>query len=378
MEKNANAFQGKVTKPITSIICAYLIMDGQWGSTGKGLIAGTLAVNRLPDGVVCNFGPNAGHTFITPDGEKVMTQQLPTGIITPAPASIFIGPGAIIDPDLMTNELQSFSHHLTNKKIYIHPRAAIVLPAHKKAEKQNLGRISSTQKGTGAAAACKVMREEVAVVGTHAGILPWGHLICTEAEYNEALMSCRVLQIESAQGFELGLNQGFDYPHCTGRDVTPGQIMADCGIPHWIQVEVFVSLRTFPIRVGHQIEDGVQVGHSGPCYGDQTELAWGEGPLAHMEPERTTVTNKIRRIFTFSWESYARMCRFVKPDRIFLNFTNYLEDGPDYDTPVTSTMLDDLVKNYNAATGQNVDVEQLIPYIGTGPAYNDVKFISFN
>lgn len=372
MEKATNALKGKMTKTLTNIIQAYLIMDGQWGSTGKGLIAGTLAVDRLPDGVVCNFGPNAGHTFITPEGEKVMTQQLPTGIVTPAPANIFIGPGAIIDPDLMTNEILAFASHLGNKKIFIHPRAAMVLPAHKKAEKQNLGRISSTQKGTGAAAACKVMREEVAVVSAHKDNLSWGHFICTESEYNAALMGCRVLQIESAQGFELGLNQGFDYPHCTGRDVTPGQIMADCGVPHWVPVEVFVSLRTFPIRVGHQIEGGVQVGHSGPCYGDQVELIWGEGLLVGMTPELTTVTGKIRRIFTFSLDSYRRMVAFINPDHIFLNFTNYLEENAGYDTVATEAMLSLLVSEYNDVTGKSVSVGDLVPYIGTGPAYDDV------
>jgi adenylosuccinate synthase len=373
MEKEKKVWTGVV--PPMSVISAYLIMDGQWGSTGKGLIAGKLAMDHCPDGVVCNFGPNAGHTFITPGGEKVMTQQLPTGIVTPAPAKIFIGPGAIIDPDLMTQELQKFSHHLTNKKIFIHPRAALVLPAHKQAEQQDLGRISSTQKGTGAAAAGKVMRQINCVVGgEYKSHLPWAHLICTEEEYTNNLLSCRVLQIESAQGFELGLNQGYDYPHCTSRDVTPGQIMADCGIPHYITPKIIVSLRTFPIRVGHQFDDaGVQVGHSGPHYPDQEELTWGEGLLAGIEPERTTVTNKVRRIFTFSYDSLRRMVRFVHPDHIFLNFTNYIDDDPDFDTPATADLISRITTAYNEVTDAEVSEDILVPFIGTGPGYADVK-----
>lgn len=355
-----------------SNVWPYLIMDGQWGSTGKGLIAGYLAMERCPDAVVCNFGPNAGHTFITPSGETVMTQQLPTGIVTPGPANIFIGPGAIIDPDLMTEELAKFAHFLRNKRIYIHPRAALVLPQHKVAEKASLGRISSTQKGTGAAVAAKVMREVIAVVGgPYRDALPWGNLIVSEQEYTARLMASKVLQIESAQGFELGLNQGFDYPHCTSRDVTPAQILSDCGLPHWLNPEVIVTLRTFPIRVGHQYDGaGVKVGDSGPIYPDQTELTWGEGPLANMAPERTTVTQKIRRIFTFSDLGFRRMCEFVRPTSIFLNFTNYLDDVPEFTSPGTFALIQRINSIHSDITGVETEA---VRWIGTGPSYADVK-----
>ena len=43
---------------------AYMILDLQFGSTGKGLLAGFLAKSRQPDVVITAWGPNAGHTYI--------------------------------------------------------------------------------------------------------------------------------------------------------------------------------------------------------------------------------------------------------------------------------------------------------------------------
>src|SRR5574337_359110 len=41
-----------------------LVMDFQYGSTGKGAIAGYLAKRGDYDTAVCSFGTQAGHTYI--------------------------------------------------------------------------------------------------------------------------------------------------------------------------------------------------------------------------------------------------------------------------------------------------------------------------
>ena len=87
---------------------AYLIMDGQWGSCGKGLLAGKLALDRSPDLAVCNFGPNAGHTFITASGTKILTRQLPTALVSPGTVLV-LGPGSIIDPQVLFDEVDEGS-----------------------------------------------------------------------------------------------------------------------------------------------------------------------------------------------------------------------------------------------------------------------------
>ena len=43
---------------------AYLICDMQYGSTGKGLLAGYLAMNHGPDTLMTAWGPNSGHTYV--------------------------------------------------------------------------------------------------------------------------------------------------------------------------------------------------------------------------------------------------------------------------------------------------------------------------
>ena len=73
-------------------------VDVQCGSTGKGLMAGYLALTRNPDTAVCNFGPNAGHTTVLDDGREVVVQMLPSAIVSPSVKNVLIGPGAIVDP----------------------------------------------------------------------------------------------------------------------------------------------------------------------------------------------------------------------------------------------------------------------------------------
>jgi adenylosuccinate synthase len=347
---------------------AWMILDGQWGSTGKGLLAGYLARRRSADAVVCNFGPNAGHTFIYDDGRVVMTRMLPTGgVVSPSVETILMGPGSIIDPDILLEELGTFHDLLKGKRLVIHPRAAVVLPRHREQERATLGRISSTQKGTGAAQAEKVMRlpdvvAEVALRGTalEQYILP------DKGGWFEILAAARRLQVESAQGYELGVNCGSSYPYCTARDVTPATVLNDCGLPHWAQLSVFVVVRTFPIRVGHQFDaEGNKVGDSGPVYADQRELTWDE---LGVPLERTTVTQKVRRVFTFSGEGYRRMIDFVRPAGVFLNFVNYLEPNPSWHTPATAQM----VRRLNAIAHDVRALSSPVEWIGVGPREHDV------
>lgn len=342
---------------------SYMIMDGQWGSTGKGLLAGYLARNvYIPDTVVCNFGPNAGHTFVTKDGVVVLTKQLPTAICAPSVRNILIGPGSIINLDILRKELKKFETMLCDKRILIHPRAAIVHQRHKDLEANVLASVSSTFSGTGAAVADKVMRKEHAIIANMTQ-----DLVCSEDEYNTAITDAEILQIESAQGFELGINTGFSYPYCTSRDVTPAQILSDCAVPMWVDPEIWVTMRVHPIRVGHQYDkQGRKIGDSGPVYNDQQELDWADIEFAPA-PERTTVTNKIRRIFTFSEIGCRRMLNFVRPDHIFLNFVNYLEANPSFESKVTSEWVNKIEQ-----IAEEVAYPIPVSLIGTGPQESDI------
>jgi|SRR5262245_23833713 len=298
---------------------AWVIGDGQWGSTGKGLIAAHIARTWKPDATVCNFGPNAGHTWVMEEGARVIVKQLPMAIVSESVKRVFIGPGAIIDPVLLHKELEKFSLFLENKELIIHERAAVVLPEHKEQEASKLASISSTFQGTGAALAAKVLREPSGIIGDYAG---FKRFCVGTHDYMRMLAESEALQIESAQGLELGLNSGSHYPYCTSRDISPQQVYADVLLPVEIEPWRIVTMRTYPIRVGDQYQDGVKVGTSGPVYDDHKEISWAD---LGVEEERTTVTNKVRRVFTWSWANAAKVRQVWKPDYVFLNFMNYLD-----------------------------------------------------
>ncbi|RJQ44796.1 MAG: hypothetical protein C4534_06065 [Gaiellales bacterium] len=350
----------------------WMIIDGQWGSTGKGLIAGYLARKFKPQGAVCNFGPNAGHTFRY-EGRTVMTRQLPTAIVSPDVKVILIGPGAIIDPEVLDKEMVEFADLLKDKNVFIHERAAVTTRFHRELEQEALAHISSTGKGTGAAMCQKIMR------GAESNIArdykdkgyKWSDRVCGHDMFMSVLLSLDTMQIESAQGFELGINSGSHYPYCTGRDVTPAQVMADCSIPHvyFNFLTTFCSLRTFPIRVGDQYDaEGKKVGTSGPVYQDQEEITFEK---LGVPDERTTVTGKIRRIFTFSNYGTRRMFQSVRPGYIFLNFVNYLTKSPGFFDPAVSAFIMNLHKQYMLATGVRPN-QDFVRYIGCGPDEKDV------
>ena len=81
-----------------------MILDLQFGSTGKGLLAGYLAKMRSPDVVVTAWGPNAGHTYIDSDGRHFIHRMLANGIVSPNLKAVLIGPGSVIDLDALEQE----------------------------------------------------------------------------------------------------------------------------------------------------------------------------------------------------------------------------------------------------------------------------------
>jgi adenylosuccinate synthase len=59
-----------------------------------------------------------------------------------------------------------------------------------------------------------------------------------------------------------------------------------------------------------------------------------------VEPEITTVTKKIRRVFSWSDEQFMQAMMANRPDVVFLNFCNYLENlGADVDAFVQEHVM---------------------------------------
>lgn len=339
-----------------------MVLDMQYGSTGKGLIAGWLAKRTLYDTAICAFATNAGHTYIDESrGIHVMTQQLPTAITSPTVKNILIGPGAAVHLDTLRGEVERYAEYLVGKRVLIHPFAAVVEDYHAEFElSDGRTKMGSTAKGVGEAYIERIRRnvENPNIMARRVSTDdPLHGMIATLDEYRAALLAAESVIIEGAQGFSLSMYHG-QYPYTTSRDVTPWQVAADCGIPfRWAAyINVVGTMRTMPIRVNNRD------GSSGPHYPDQVELDWKDIGLS---AELTTVTKLPRRIFSFSHQQQQEAllhCGGYWNTRFFLNFANYVSENE----------LQNIVRLVETPTMMNPN-NGIVVWAGFGPDDKDVK-----
>lgn len=348
---------------------ATLICDLQFGSTGKGLIAGILAERDAPDVVMTSWGANAGHTYIDAGGRKYVHTMIANGCVSPKLEYILVGPGSSINLDALFSEAREVDWPDTFVGILIHPHTGVISQKHREAESSgNMVSIGSTRKGVGECVIDKIRRNPDGNATAHdyrdnvlfrsAAETKFSARVCTQIEYAGVWRNAKRIQIEGAQGFSLGINSGM-YPYVTSRECTPAQILSDLCLPIGIVDKVVGCLRTYPIRVANRYDGGgVMVGTSGPCYSDQRELDWVTD--LGMQPELTTVTKLPRRIFTFSLLQLRAALRVCTPDELFLNFCNYK----------TKDEIAELVRVINnEASNSNSGV---VKYMGYGPSAKDV------
>lgn len=343
-----------------------LIIDLQFGSTGKGLIAGFLAERDQPDTVITAWAANAGHTYIDAKGRKFVHTMLANGIVSKRLKRVMLGPGSVIDPESLHSEILSCDDLLRGVDIIIHPSAAIITQEHRDEEAGPMTKIGSTKKGCGAAAIHRIRRDpdnlntamDMPRGEPHWKLIEWGlgGNVVSLVDWHRHMAEAEVVQIEGAQGYSLSMYHGF-YPYTTSRDVSVHQVLADCGIParRAQGLNIVGTARTYPIRVANRYdENGKQTGWSGPHYDDQQEITFESIGQA---VELTTVTKLPRRIFTFSLRQFEEALLMNGVDEVFLNFANYLPDD--------STLIADVAES----CAQNGAVLQ---YIGWGPTVADV------
>ena len=324
-----------------------VLCDLQYGSTGKGLFAGYLAHMGDYTAAVSANMPNAGHTFV--DGPAVwIFKVLPIAAVAPNVEEVFIGPGAVFSTAQLLTE---WSQVPDGKKLYIHESAGILLPRHTESERENLNHIASTMQGSTGPMIEKMMRNpDNDPRAKRWGLIADNIRVLTQRDYLAKLSRHPNILVEGSQGYSLGNSAGF-WPYCTSRDCTPARILADCGVPLRGLRHTYGTLRTFPIRVGN-----TEGGSSGPVYTDQEELSWEE---IGVEKEMTTVTGRVRRVFSFSWDQYQEAHMACAPDFLFLNFVNYL--------PQPEKFLYGVYDKHTGWGGEHM------MYYGVGPDLADVK-----
>lgn len=304
---------------------ASVIFDGQFGSTGKGLAGAWVGEHNEIDWATTNASANAGHTSII-NGEPVVLFHIPSSFLTARDnglCQIYINAGAIIHLPTLIKEIEMLGIRL--HEIFVNPNAGIILDEDTEAERERVSsatKIASTQKGVGAALARKVSRRGPNlgqyIAGKHMKV-PFQ--LATISLNRQMLEKGDSVLVEVPQGFSLSLNTSGFYPYTTSRDCTLQQGMSDAGVHPRLFHRSLGVLRTLPIRVGNIIEGARQLGFSGHVFPDQRETSWEELGLAE---ERTTVTKRVRRVFTWSNTQYEHMVRHSMPDIVLLNFANYL------------------------------------------------------
>lgn len=341
-----------------------IVLDGQWGSTGKGKLCAWLGEEK-PDLVCSSFGPNAGHTFIKGD-QKIVFKHMPSSAIT-AGCPVLIMPDSVLNVDRFLEEVKVLQGIHPNIRILVHPRTAIITPEDKANAEMTGRHLAGTMQGTGHALARKMLRIEGTKLAKDVTELIGFIGDTCELVRNSCRDGATVL-FEMSQGFDLSLNHGFTYPYLTSRDITVGAAMNSCGIPAKYLGNVIGSIRCHPIRVGN-----VDGGNSGPCHPDQCEISWdhisdvskSDGKIV----EKTTVTGRVRRVFTFSVEQVRNFVEVNAPDFLFLNHIQYLDW-----TVNNVTNLTDLLQSRICArfVGNVSSIGSPVALVGTGADHNSI------
>lgn len=350
---------------------ANVLIDGQWGSTGKGKLASFLADNSDVSFATCDFQPNAGHTTVIDGGEFVL-HCIPGSFVN-RDAVLYIAPAASFKVEQFFAELEMLSSYGVADRIFIHPHAGVVTEDDAETERDGMGGIASTMQGTGAAL-CRKIRRKAELAQDFIRLKPY--IRDMTVDLGAAARGGKTILVETAQGFDLSLNHGQQYPFVTSRDVTPAGALSNVGLPPQLHSRTWASMRAFPIRVGHfRSPNGEILGRSGPYYADQKELTWEEvSREAGMEVmERTTVTKRVRRIFTWSTLQYQRFLSVCQPTDVFINFVNYVDNGmrnrgvSEAMTPKVRAFIQDIEHQAFGVLGKDAPVVRLL---GTGPGHD--------
>lgn len=268
-----------------------VVVDGQYGSTGKGAVCAYLAREQLTRrgalSAVRVAGPNAGHSAVDNHGTKWALRQIPVAAVVDPEASLYIAAGSEIDIEVLqdeTDRLEAAGIPVRDRLI-IDSAATLISDSHKQreADADLVSLIGSTGKGIGAARADRIMR--TALIAQDSYTLGNRYMLGDVAAHlRQDLYDDATVQIEGTQGYGLGLHHP-NYPQVTSSDCRAIDFLAMAGVNPWEpsagDIEIYVTYRVYPIRVA---------GNSGPLHGETTWEALG------LEPEKTTVTQKIRRV----------------------------------------------------------------------------------
>lgn len=320
-----------------------IVVGGQYGDEGKGIVAYQLALNNAYTGGIRGGGANAEHRFTDIDGHHRCFRILPSTAAIKGMRS-FIGPGAVFSKKQLMEDVMY--NQISLGLVRVDARATMVTSISGDALKAAASR-GSTHRGIGWTRVVKTLRDPNQSVikaqsSLHKDILldkPLIQALNDESGY---------YLIEGTQGALLSIDHG-RYPYTTSTNVTPTGILAECGIPTSAVRDTWAVFRTIPMRVP---------GASGPCDGkeltfdDVAETAGIEIPL---ENRLQTDSGDMERVFEWSWDEFGYACDLIDPSHIALTFTDWIEDfGRDKNSWLAN--LQEFLHQMNNGFGRRVNI----------------------
>lgn len=276
----------------------HAIVGGQFGSEAKGHVAAQLTAHYRDLGhdqyLVRVGGSNAGHSAVDSTGRVWALRQVPAAAVIDPKARLVIAEGSEIDVSVLEDEINQLDAAGFNvsARLWIDPMATIIEPHHIELESGSdiNARTGSTAKGVGASRADRIMRKAKVVrdIKSLADFKMPTAALLHGAYYNNEFSN---IIIEGTQGYGLGLHTQ-QYPQTTSGNCRTVDLLAQVGFTpldprRRRDVYTWVVFRTYPIRVA---------GNSGPLQNETTWEALSEKTGGYIQPERTTVTKKIRRV----------------------------------------------------------------------------------
>lgn len=271
-----------------------VIVGCKWGDEGKGKIASQQSKDAKLV-IRGTGGANAGHSVVY-NGKTLPLHLVPGGITYPHVTAI-IGPGTVIDPEILISEIQMLKEEGVpdiDNRLKISGRAHVVFPYHKALDEFHEwlrgNPIGTTKRGIGPCYSDKANRigvrmydlllpeDELNVVIADAlsvdNILLYAgnltefttdELTPIYHKYGEqlkqyitdiqpiisnALLGNEKIVVEGAQAFRLDLDHG-DYPMVTSSNCSTAGTLCGCGLPPNCTKEVIGIDKAYNSRVGN-------------------------------------------------------------------------------------------------------------------------------
>lgn len=295
-----------------------VVVDLQYGSTGKGAAVQHLIRERKYEGSVRVQSIQAGHTIYY-NGKPIKMRTIPCAWLDQS-IKLILGAGCFIEKELLLHEVQMIKDATgedVRSRLILDFRASYVLPEDFEAEKGLDGKIGSTAHGAGASLIRKMWRRTApARVIDDTWATDNGFIVMDTIRL---MQDMDTILLEGCQGTMLSIHTSPYYPFVTAREASVSGIMSEAGISPKDIRDIIGVFRSLPIRVG---------GNSGNTGG--RELDWAEVNRRagrEIEPERTTVTNRVRRIFEFSHKDFEHAMIVNKPTHLFMTFADYMAPG---------------------------------------------------